>query len=93
MALSLTQTRGVQWLDDSGQRTEQEVCVQLHHNWRNYRHLSEGAETTWIVGPCAYIWARDLKNNDDLPAICRNMHKVGFTKTQILTLQLYSTTR
>lgn len=26
-ALSLTQSRGVQWLDDSEQRTEQEVCA------------------------------------------------------------------
>lgn len=26
-ALSLTQTRGVQWLDESEQRTEQEVCA------------------------------------------------------------------
>jgi hypothetical protein len=48
--LSLTQTRGVQWLDDSEQRTEQKVCAAAP-----YRHLSEGAETTWTVGPCAYI--------------------------------------
>ena len=49
-ALSLTQNRGVQWLDDSEQRTEQEVWAAAP-----YRHLSEGAETTWTVGPCAYI--------------------------------------
>jgi hypothetical protein len=53
-------------------------------NWCSYRDLSEGAETTGIVGPCAYIWARDLKNNEDVPTISRNANKVGFTKTLIL---------